>query len=609
MTMAGNPMTVGGRYELEDLLGRGGMAEVRRAVDTRLGRPVAVKQLRADLATDPTFQARFRREAQSAAGLNHPNIVAVYDTGEETDPQTGVSIPYIVMELVEGPTLRDVLRDGRKILPERALELTQGVLDALGYSHKAGIIHRDIKPANVMLTPTGGVKVMDFGIARAVADTSATMTQTAAVIGTAQYLSPEQARGETVDARSDIYSAGCLLYELLVGRPPFIGESPVSVAYQHVRETPVPPSQLDPVVTPDIDAVTLKALAKDPADRYQSAREMKVDITRVLSGQQATAVVPRVDQDAMVTQRAPVMAASQTRVAPAAPPPPTMVAPAAETYNEEPEEEEERKSRVGLAILVTAAIVLVLGAGAFALYQIMTPDQTVETVELPDVTTYTEEQATVQLAERKLNVEVKRQNGEEETKGTIIDQDPKAGSVVEVNSTVTITLNVGPKTAKIPGGLVGKDVDEVERTLRDSGFENVDTNAAKNEDPDSEPNEVLSVSPKSGSTAALDTKVTVTYATGESKVPNFEGMTEQRAKEAAEDAGFDTPEFTTEISNQTPGTVIAQSPKADALADRTTKIRLTLAEAPPPPSTPPPSSQPPSTPPATGSPSPSTTPS
>ena len=180
--MAGSPMTVGGRYELEDLLGRGGMAEVRRAVDTRLGRPVAVKQLRADLAVDPTFQARFRREAQSAAGLNHPNIVAVYDTGEETDPQTGVSIPYIVMELVEGPTLRDVLRDGRKILPERALELTQGVLDALGYSHKAGIIHRDIKPANVMLTQTGGVKVMDFGIARAVADTSATMTQTAAVM-------------------------------------------------------------------------------------------------------------------------------------------------------------------------------------------------------------------------------------------------------------------------------------------------------------------------------------------------------------------------------------------------------------------------------------------
>ena len=286
--------TVGGRYELGDPLGRGGMAEVRRAVDLRLGRAVAVKQLRPDLATDPTFQARFRREAQSAAGLNHPTIVAVYDTGEEPDPTTGVSIPYIVMELVEGPTLRDVLRDGRKILPERALELTSGVLDALGYSHRAGIIHRDIKPANVMLTTNGTVKVMDFGIARAVADTSATMTQTAAVIGTAQYLSPEQARGETVDARSDLYSTGCLLYELLTGRPPFTGDSPVSVAYQHVREAPVPPSQIDPEIGPDIDAIVLKSLAKDPADRYQSAREMKADITRVLAGQQATAVVPRV---------------------------------------------------------------------------------------------------------------------------------------------------------------------------------------------------------------------------------------------------------------------------------------------------------------------------
>ena len=357
--MAGDQMVIGGRYELEDLLGRGGMAEVRRAVDTRLGRPVAIKQLRADLAVDPTFQARFRREAQSAAGLNHPNIVAVYDTGEETDPRTGTSIPYIVMELVEGPTLRDILRDGRKILPERALELTQGVLDALSYSHRAGIIHRDIKPANVMLTQSGTVKVMDFGIARAVADTSATMTQTAAVIGTAQYLSPEQARGETVDARSDIYSAGCLMYELLVGRPPFIGESPVSVAYQHVREAPVPPSQLDPVITPDIDAVTLKALAKDAADRYQSAREMKADITRMLAGQQATAVVPRVNEDG-----------SPTQVAPPVPPPPTD-----EALELDPDEDEERKPRVGLAIAITAAIILVLGLGAYALYQILTPEE------------------------------------------------------------------------------------------------------------------------------------------------------------------------------------------------------------------------------------------
>ena len=241
---AGGARLLGGRYELGELLGRGGMADVRRGYDTRLGRTVAIKTLRSDLASDPSLHARFRREAQNAAGLNHPAIVSVYDTGE--DELDGEPIPYIVMEFVPGRTLRDVLREGRAILPERALEITSDVLRALAYSHRAGIIHRDIKPGNVMLTPAGDVKVMDFGIARAISDSSSTMTQTAAVMGTAQYLSPEQARGEKVDARSDLYSTGCLLYELLTGRPPFVGDSPVSVAYQHVREAPEPPSQRNP---------------------------------------------------------------------------------------------------------------------------------------------------------------------------------------------------------------------------------------------------------------------------------------------------------------------------------------------------------------------------
>src|SRR6185312_10902907 len=267
--------------------------------DLRLGRTVAVKQLRSDLAADDTFQARFRKEAQSTAALNHPSIGAVYDTGETLDKH-GNHVPYIVMEYIEGQTLRDILRgaeNGRKILPERALSITADVLSAIDYSHRSGIIHRDIKPANVMLTPSGQVKVMDFGIARAIADTSSAMTQTAAVIGTAQYLSPEQARGETVDARSDIYSTGCLLYELLTGRPPFIGESPVSVAYQHVREEARPPSQLNPDVSSTIDHIVAKALAKRVDDRYQSAADMRKDIERAISGQHvdaptaATAVV------------------------------------------------------------------------------------------------------------------------------------------------------------------------------------------------------------------------------------------------------------------------------------------------------------------------------
>ena len=293
------PRLLGGRYELDGVVGRGGMAEVYRARDIRLDRVVAVKTLREDLARDQTFQARFRREAQSAASLNHPSIVAVYDTGE--DNTGGSHVPYIVMEYVDGRTLRDLLRDDRRLLPERALEITDGVLRALDYSHRNGIVHRDIKPGNVMLTRSGQVKVMDFGIARAVSDAQATMTQTAQVIGTAQYLSPEQARGERVDARSDLYSTGCLLYELLTGRPPFLGDSPVAIAYQHVRENPIPPSRIDPEVPPWADAIVLRAMAKDPRDRYQSAADMRTDIQRALQG--VPVAGPRTSAYGATTQR------------------------------------------------------------------------------------------------------------------------------------------------------------------------------------------------------------------------------------------------------------------------------------------------------------------
>src|ERR1700744_3497370 len=284
------PRLLGGRYELDGIVGRGGMAEVFRARDIRLDRIVGVKTLRDDLARDQTFQARFRREAQSAASLNHPSIVAVYDTGEDMGGPTPV--PYIVMEYVDGRTLRDLLREDRRLLPERAMEITDGVLRALEDSHRKGIVHRDIKPGNVMLTREGNVKVMDFGIARAVSDAQATMTQTAQVIGTAQYLSPEQARGERGDARSDPYSTGCLLYELLTGRPPVTGDSPVAIAYQHVRENPIPPSRVDPDVPPWADAIVLKAMAKDPADRYQSAAGMRADLQRAASGMPVAAAPP-----------------------------------------------------------------------------------------------------------------------------------------------------------------------------------------------------------------------------------------------------------------------------------------------------------------------------
>ena len=242
--MTAQARLLGGRYQVGELLGYGGMAEVHRGRDLRLGRDVAIKMLRTDLARDETFQVRFRREAQNAAALNHPAIVAVYDTGEERAP-TGETLPFIVMEFVNGRTLKEVLAAEGRLMPRRALEITADICAALEFSHRHGIIHRDIKPGNVMLTQNGQVKVMDFGIARALASGATTMTQTSAVIGTAQYLSPEQARGEAVDARSDVYAAGCVLFELLCGHPPFVGDSPVSVAYQHVREDPRPPSDIN----------------------------------------------------------------------------------------------------------------------------------------------------------------------------------------------------------------------------------------------------------------------------------------------------------------------------------------------------------------------------
>src|SRR5271156_7040661 len=288
------PQHLSDRYELGEILGFGGMSEVHLARDVRLHRDVAVKVLRADLARDPSFYLRFRREAQNAAALNHPAIVAVYDTGE-ADTAAG-PLPYIVMEYVNGVTLRDIVHTDGPMTPTRAIEVIADACQALNFSHQHGIIHRDVKPANIMISTTNAVKVMDFGIARALSDGGVSVTQTAAVIGTAQYLSPEQARGDSVDARSDVYSLGCVLYEMLTGEPPFVGDSPVAVAYQHVREDPVPPSRRYEGISADLDAVVLKALTKNPENRYQTAAEMRTDLVRVHNGEPPEA--PKVLTDA-----------------------------------------------------------------------------------------------------------------------------------------------------------------------------------------------------------------------------------------------------------------------------------------------------------------------
>jgi beta-lactam-binding protein with PASTA domain/predicted Ser/Thr protein kinase len=581
------PTVVGGRYELGELLGRGGMAEVRKGVDTRLGRVVAVKRLRTDLASDPTFQARFRREAQSSASLNHPAIVAVYDTGEEMTPD-GIAQPYIVMEYVAGRTLRDILREGRKILPERALEITSGVLSALDYSHRAGIIHRDIKPANVMLTPNGDVKVMDFGIARAVSDASSTMTQTAAVVGTAQYLSPEQARGETVDSRSDVYSTGCLLYELLTGRPPFVGESPVAVAYQHVREPAVPPSSHDAELPHEIDAIAMKSLAKRVEERYQSAAAMRADIERYLAGRpvQAPAVavpvgVPAAAATAHLPEHTAVLGAT------AAGPPP---------HRQEPEEE--RRSKAGIWALVLLLLLAILGAAIWLVPKLM-DEQAPQQVSVPSVVGSKQAVATRTLEGEGLEAEVTRRADPEAPRGQVISQDPDSGTLVDVGATIRLVVSTGPPTESVPR-VVGMDVDDARAALRELNFE-VKVLERNSDEP---AGRVVEQSPSSGTTYAEGRTVTLYVSDGPEEVPDVVGLKQGAAERAIRDAGFEPVVRTSTDTEEPKGTVIEQFPEAGEELEQEGKVQIVVSAYEPEPT---PSPTPTPTPTPTTDPSPTAT--
>ncbi|HSX96426.1 MAG TPA: Stk1 family PASTA domain-containing Ser/Thr kinase, partial [Streptomyces sp.] len=463
------PRRLGGRYELGQVLGRGGMAEVYLAMDTRLGRTVAVKTLRADLARDPTFQARFRREAQSAASLNHPAIVAVYDTGE--DYIDGVSIPYIVMEYVEGSTLRELLHSGRKLLPERAMEMTIGILQGLEYAHRNQIVHRDIKPANVMLTRNGQVKVMDFGIARAMGDSGMTMTQTSAVIGTAQYLSPEQAKGEQVDARSDLYSTGCLLYELLTVRPPFIGDSPVAVAYQHVREEPQPPSVFDPEITPEMDAIVLRALVKDPDYRYQSADEMRADIEACLDGQPvaATAAMGSVGYggypDDQPTTALRSDAGATTMLPPVGPD---------DGYggydDRQGRRRQQKKNNTSTILLVVAGVLVLIGAVLIGRWMFAGNGTGNDTLKAPNFVGQSEAEAKESAKNVDLNVTTSKAACENEKSGNVCKQTPQADTKVKKGDTIALVISTGAPKVTVPD-VQGIQFDEAETLLQDKGFE------------------------------------------------------------------------------------------------------------------------------------------
>ncbi|NQU37651.1 MAG: Stk1 family PASTA domain-containing Ser/Thr kinase, partial [Actinobacteria bacterium] len=492
-----------------------------------------------------------------------PNIVAVYDTGEDIlgDDGKTVVVPYIVMEHVDGQTLRQLLASGRRLLPERALEITAGILAALDYSHRHGIVHRDIKPANVMLTRTGDVKVMDFGIARALADASATMTAASAVMGTAQYLSPEQARGEVVDARSDLYSTGCLLYELLTGRPPFQGDSPVSVAYQHVSEEPLPPSQVDPAVPPSLDPLVLKALAKDPDDRYQTAADFRTDVERAMAGLPITSAIPAV----VPAAAAGVAAADATQQFAASGPP---ADPMAGT------EDEEKKRSPWVWIGIAALVLLVAGLALF-LGRVLFGATAAEQVSVPTIVGKTIQQAENTLTQQGLSLGTQTPETSDQPKGNILSQNPQAGSQLAKGQSVAVTISAGLAQVQVPQltGLASSD--DAQAALSEV---NLNLGNVTQQDSDQPAGMVLSQSPNSGTTVDEGSSVNIAVSNGMVSVPNVVGDTEAQANATLINAGFNV-QVINQPSSDPAGTVLAQSPNGGSKAQKGAQVTITVATA------------------------------
>ncbi|GAA4513047.1 Stk1 family PASTA domain-containing Ser/Thr kinase [Actinoallomurus oryzae] len=571
------PRLLGGRYELDGVIGRGGMAEVYRARDLRLDRVVAIKTLRSDLARDPTFQARFRREAQSAASLNHPSVIAVYDTGEDTID--GNPVPYIVMEYVEGRTLRDVLQEEHRIAPDRALQMADGILRALDYSHRGGIVHRDIKPANVMLTTSGEVKVMDFGIARALADSAATMTATAQVIGTAQYLSPEQARGERVDARSDIYSTGCVLYELMTGRPPFQGDSPVAIAYQHVREEPIPPSQLDPSIPQYANAIVMKALTKDANYRYQSAAEMRGDIQRASQGMPVAAPTMAMNAGTQVMQGGPRTQAMGPSSTMGYDLPPARYA--------EPEPEEGRGKKVAVWALVG-----VLAVGAIvALYMIFsgggTESGNSNQIAMPSDIVGSDQtsakQELVGLGFTSSNIHIKHKTDDNAEKNQVLDVDPAPQTKIDkaklATTQVTLTVSLGKPKVTVPP-VKNMSEDDAKSALEGVGLKEGATQTISSTTVPK--GSVVKSDPESGSKVEKGTEVTLYISSGPGKtlVPNEVGKSVDEAKSDLRSHGFRYSIHYVDVpAGQADGRVMQQTPSEGETANRGSTVTLTVSRA------------------------------
>lgn len=533
----------GGRYQLGQLIGRGGMAEVHVALDTRLGRTVAVKIMRADLANDDIFLARFRREAHAVAQMNNPNIVNIYDSGEElVSSESGDTerLPYIVMEYVKGQTLRDIIKVNGALSQRDCEQVLLGVLNALDYSHRMGIIHRDIKPGNIMISEQGVVKVMDFGIARALDDSAATMTQSQGVVGTAQYLSPEQARGETVDMRSDLYSAGCVLYEMLTGRPPFTGDSAVAIAYQHVSEVATPPSAVVPGLPKMWDSICAKAMAKDRQNRYATASEFKTDILTYMNGgvPVAAAFNPLTDLSNMKARKEAERDLPTTPVEPQQQPtqafnpvtgqfeqiPPANGANSAALQSRAQQRAAAAKAKKRKKIIIGSVIavlaVALVGAGVvFAMSG--APNKSAEDkVTIPEVCNASTSKDNIKLKLETLGLKMteKQDTDSTEPEGTCTKMSPDAGSKVAKGSAVKVWFSAGPQSTQVPD-VKERSQEEARSILESAGFK-VNATVRTEDSADIAKDMVTKTDPAAGQSVPKGTTITIYVSSGMTTVPS-----------------------------------------------------------------------------------------
>ena len=579
-----------GRYEVRSLIGRGGMAEVHLGFDTRLSRVVAIKMLRRDLAQDSIFQARFRREAQSAASLNHPNIVAVYDTGEEIIEDAvgrSIAVPYIVMEYVEGHTVKDLISDGTAVPINEAVEIVSGVLSALDYSHANHLVHRDIKPGNIMLTSDGKIKVMDFGIARALTDSQATMTQTNAVVGTAQYLSPEQARGETVDARSDLYSTGVVLFELLTGRPPFKGDSAVAVAYQHVEQIPPTPSSILSDIPDSLDRVVLKALAKNREDRYPTAAAMLSDLQRVSRGLDvaappadswATEVLPTSGMGgAQTAATTPMSAVAPRGGGQAMAATSTSLPPVAERADAAEEASKARKRRTVIIASVVAIALLLIAGSVWALTRRAAAP---ETVAVPTVVGLSQANAKAQIEAAgfvwELNSEKVASDSVEE--GSVASTDPAGGTQAEKGSTVRVTISSGPDSVVLPDNLVGMTPEDARKAIEALGLK-WELDSSKVASDTVAEGKVAQTNPSPGSKVKAGQTIRVYLSSGsdEVEVPDLSGMSQDQARSALKAVGLELGNVTSVDSEKDKDRIVAQDPVTGTKVKKGTTIGVSVS--------------------------------